>query len=74
MLFETVFSISLLIAIGSAVPASITPLTSAPPRARHLTSGQTSVSPQMAPVTELPSQTLFDDFNYSNYKQLAKHG
>ncbi len=74
MLFETVFSISLLIAIGSAVPASITALTSAPSRALHLTGKQASVSPQMAPVTELPSQTLFDDFNYSNYKQLAKHG
>jgi hypothetical protein len=33
-----------------------------------------SISPPMAHATEPASQTLFDDFNYANGKELAEHG
>src|SRR5258706_7413183 len=74
MLSETVLYISLLFVIGSGVPASITTLASAPPPGQQLTGDKQSVSLLTALATEPSSQTLFDDFNYSNYKQLAKHG
>jgi hypothetical protein len=56
---------------GSGGPASIPTALS---RARQLTGKQPSVSQLRAIGTERSSQTLFDDFNYSNYRQLAKHG
>jgi hypothetical protein len=71
MLFQTWVYLSLLLAVGGG--ASITKSTSAPPLARQLTGNQPFVL-QRSRVTNASSQTLFDDFNYSNYKQLAKHG
>src|SRR5258708_3560259 len=71
MLFQTWVYFGLLLAIGGG--ASTTKFTSAPPPARQLTGNQPFVS-QGSRVKNVSSQTLFDDFNYSNHKQLAKHG
>lgn len=71
MLFQTGVYLSLLLAIGSGV--SINTSTSAPPPVRQLTVKQPSVS-EASQRTKVSSQTLFDDFNYSNYNQLTKHG
>jgi hypothetical protein len=70
MLFQTVIYLSLLLATGSG---AVTKFTSASPPARHQTGEQPAVS-LMSLGTNVPSQTLFDDFNYSSYEQLAKHG
>jgi hypothetical protein len=71
MLFQTVIYLSLLLATGSG--ASVTTLTSASPPLRHQT-GKQQAGSLMSLGTNVSSQTLFDDFNYSNYRQLAKHG
>jgi len=46
---------------------------SAPPLSRQLTGNQPLLS-QGSRAAKVSSQTLFDDFNYSNYQQLARHG
>jgi hypothetical protein len=71
MLFQTGVYLSLLLATGSGV--SITTFTSPPPLVRQLSVKQPAVS-EVSQRTKVSSQTLFDDFNYSNYKQLTKHG
>ncbi len=71
MLFQTGVYLSLLLAIGSGSLASITIFTAVP--AGQLTVEQPAVS-LMSIGANVSSQILFDDFNYSNYKQLARHG
>ena len=63
MLFQTRLCLRLLFAIGSGSLALLT-IFIAPSSAVSQESRRAKVS----------SQTLFDDFNYSNYRQLAKHG
>src|ERR1700704_3827375 len=63
MSFQTRLCLSLPFAIGSGVLASFI----------MLTVPSLAVS-QKSPRAKVSSQTLFDDFTYSNYKQLAKHG
>ena len=73
MLFQTRVYKSFVLAIGSGILASIAIFIAAPVHAERLMGEQPAVSP-MIPGPNLSSQTLFDDFNYSNYQQLAKHG
>jgi hypothetical protein len=72
MRFQTRLLVSLLLAIGSGGLISITMLSGASVRAERPT-GEPAVS-QARRSTKTSSQTLFDDFSYSNYKQLARHG
>ena len=72
MWFQTRLLVSFLIAIGSGGLFSITMLTGASVRAERPT-GEPAIS-QERRSTKNSSQTLFDDFSYSNYKQLARHG
>jgi hypothetical protein len=72
MLFQTRVYQSFVFAIGSGILASII-FTAAPVHGERLTGEQPAVSP-MSLGPNVSSQTLFDDFNYSNNKQLAKHG
>ncbi|MDX6531128.1 MAG: hypothetical protein QOH41_3418 [Blastocatellia bacterium] len=71
ILFQTVIYVSLLLAQGGGAP--ITKSTSARPPARQLTGRQPAVA-QVSSRAKVSAQTLFDDFNYSNYQQLARHG
>jgi hypothetical protein len=73
MSFQTRINLSLLLVIGSGSFASTTIFTAAPVAAQRLMGGQPTVS-QASRSRDVSSQTLFDDFNYSNHKQLAKHG
>src|SRR6266576_1329875 len=73
MLIQTRICRCLLRTIGSASLASVTIFTAAPVRAQRLMGGQPIVS-QARRGGHASSQTLFDDFTYSNYQQLAKHG
>jgi len=73
-LFETGLYISFLFILGGGGPDSITTFANAPSTGRQLTEETQPVSTLMALATERSSQTLFDDFNYSDFKQLAKHG
>src|SRR5260221_9623653 len=69
MLFQTLVYLSLLFAMGSGAANT----RSAPPLARQLNGNQPLLS-QGSRAAKVSSQTLFDDFNYSNYQQLARHG
>src|ERR1700724_2408842 len=73
MLFQTVLSISILF-LGIGDPAATHAFIPAPSHARQPAGKSPSVSRPKAGGTESSSQTLFDDFNYSNYEQLTKHG
>jgi hypothetical protein len=73
MLFQTRIYLNLLLAISSGSLASIAIFTAAPVGAQQLMGGRPTVS-QVSRGRDVSSQTLFDDFNYSNHKQLAKHG
>ena len=73
MLFQARIYHSLLLAIGSGSLASIIILTAPPARGGRLAGGPPAVS-LMTLDTNVSSQILFDDFGYSNYKELAKHG
>jgi hypothetical protein len=69
MLFQTRVHLCLLLAIGSVSFLSIKTFAAVPvgpgrPNAEQPNRSQGSRS----------AETLFDDFNYSNYKQFAKHG
>ncbi len=70
MLFQTRPYLSLLSAIGSGTLASLAIFT--PPSFAGRRTGQ--VASRVSRRTKVSSQILFDDFNYSNYRQLAKHG
>ena len=72
MLRQTGVCLRLLLAIGSGSLSALAILT-APSFAERLTGEQPAVS-QASRRAKVSSQTLFDDFNYSNYRQLAKHG
>ena len=72
MSFQTRLYVSLVLAIGMGSLASITIFT-APSFAGRL-DGERPVVSQMSRRAKVSSQTLFDDFNYSTYKQLARHG
>ena len=73
MLFRTRLCLSLLVAMGSGSLASAQTFRVVPVSARRTTREQPFVS-RVSRGANVPSQTLFDDFNYSNFKQLAKHG
>ena len=73
MLFQIRPYFRLLLVIGSASLSSINALTAPSPPAIRSTGQQQAVS-RVSNRTKVSSQTFFDDFNYSNYKQLAKHG
>src|SRR5256885_8174751 len=70
MLFQTGIYLSLLLTLGAWLPNI--PAAARSPQQR-LTVRQQAVS-QVRRRTKVISQTLFDDFNYSNSKQLARHG
>src|SRR5438132_6404472 len=72
MLFRTRRYVSLLFAIGSGSLALLNGLT-APSFAQRLTGEQLAVS-QARQRAKVSSQRLFDDFNYSNYRKLARRG
>ena len=72
MLLETILFISLLF-VGIGSPAATTAFTTAPSPAGQLAAKGSSVS-QPARGRKPSSQTLFDDFSYSHFKQLTKHG
>src|SRR5689334_15212212 len=73
MLFQTGIYLSLLLILGAGRFDSITtPTISRAPELR-LTVRERPV-PQARRRATVASQTLFDDFNYSNSKLLAKHG
>jgi hypothetical protein len=57
---------------GSSAPTAFAtdPVDSPPPASSHAP----SISLPMAHATEPASQTLFDDFNYANDKELTAHG
>jgi hypothetical protein len=74
MLFETALYISLLIAMRSGEPVSGNTSATAPSHPQQLTNPEPIVSLPKAVPTGPSSQDLFDDFSYTNYKQLAKHG
>jgi hypothetical protein len=74
MLFERLLGIGLLLVLGSGVPAAIGMLGPASPLEQCLTGTKASASVKVALATKPASQTLFDDFNYSNHKQMSKHG
>ncbi len=70
MLFQTRLYLSLLLAIGSGTLAALAIFT--PPSLAERVTGQ--VASRASHRTKVSSQVLFDDFNYSNYRQLARHG
>ena len=72
MLGQTGVCLRVLLAIGSSSLAALSILT-ASSLAERLNAEQPVVS-QASRRAKVSSQTLFDDFNYSNYRQLAKHG
>jgi len=72
MLGQTGVCLRVLLAIGSSSLAALFILT-ASSLAERLNAEQPVVS-QASRRAKVSSQTLFDDFNYSNYRQLAKHG
>ena len=74
MFIETVLYISLLLSAGSGLPASSGTFTAAPAAASRLSRRQASVSAAIALGSEPSSKTLFDDFSYSNFRQLTRHG
>src|SRR5438067_13531375 len=63
---------SYLITIGSASLAFLT-IFASPARAQRLTGQQRTVS-AVSRLVKAIAQTLFDDFSYANYRQLARHG
>jgi hypothetical protein len=73
MSFQTRLYLSFLFVIGTGTLASIIVFNGGSSRAGRSTDSQPLASP-MSLETNLSSQTLFDDFNYSNHRQLAKHG
>jgi hypothetical protein len=73
MLFQTRIYLSLLLAIGGGGLVSIILFDAASVTAGRTTGEQPIVSLVALGTNDSP-HTLFDDFNYSNYKQLAKHG
>jgi hypothetical protein len=73
MLIETALYISLLL-VGIGGPAATAAFIAAPPHPGQPTSKRPKVSQPIARGKESTSPTLFDDFNYSNYEQLTRHG
>jgi hypothetical protein len=73
MLFQARVHLSILLAIGSL---SFLPINRSITAAKRV--GQHTVEPRPHPQRnrswKVSSATLFDDFNYSNHKQFAKHG
>jgi hypothetical protein len=74
MLFETVLYLSLLLVTGSRLPISRDPITTTPSPVRQLNGEQPTVSLPSALGREPSSQILFDDFSYTDFKQLTRHG
>ena len=73
MLFQTGIFLSLLLALGAGRLDSATTATAArSPGPRLIVRGRAVSQARRRP--KVLSQTLFDDFNYSNSKQLARHG
>src|SRR5437588_11710881 len=72
MLGQTGVCLWVMLSIGSSSHAALSILT-ASSLAERLNAEQPVVS-QASRRAKVSSQTLFDDFNYSNYRQLAKHG
>ncbi len=70
MLFQTRLYLNLLLAIGSGTLATLAIFT--PPSLAERVTGQ--VASRVNHRTKVSSQVLFDDFTYSNYRQLARHG
>src|SRR5260370_23189071 len=73
MLRQTGIYLSLVLAIGSGNFISIASSSVAHTPARRPTAGPPAVS-QLSRRAKTSSQTLFDDFSYSTYEQLARHG
>jgi hypothetical protein len=73
MLIETALYISLLL-VGIGGPTANASFIAGPSHPEQPTAKRSSVSQPKARGIESSSQTLFDDFNYSHYKQLTKHG
>jgi len=73
MLFQTRVHLSILLAIGSL---GFLPINTSITAAKSV--GQPRVEPRALPQRnrswKVSSETLFDDFNYSNHKQFAKRG
>src|SRR5260370_9416171 len=72
MLFRARPCPSRVLSIGVGILVSLFMFT-APSVAQWLTARQPAVS-KVSRRAKVSSQTFFDDFNYSNYKQLARHG
>src|SRR5258708_35190247 len=70
MLFQTRIYLSLLLAIGSGTLAALAIFT--PPSLAERVTGP--VASRVSHRKKVSSEVLFDDFNYSNYRQLARHG
>src|SRR5258708_24667402 len=70
MLFQTRLYLSLLLAIGTVTLADLAIFT--PPSLAERVTGQVAL--RVSHRKKVSSQVLFDDFNYSNYQALAKHG
>ncbi len=73
MLIQTRLYVSLLLAIGGGSVASIIMLSPETSVAGQVGVEQRAVS-RIRHRARVSSQTLFDDFSYSNFRQLAKHG
>jgi len=73
MLFQIGLCLILLLAIRGGSLTSTTISTVARTPEQRLPARQPAVS-KVRRRAKASAQTLFDDFNYSNYKQLARHG
>jgi len=73
MVFQIRPYLRLLLAIVGGSVTAITVFIAASSVAGHVSAKQRPVS-RVSHRTRVSSQTLFDDFNYSNFRQLAKHG
>jgi hypothetical protein len=73
MLFQIGLCLSLLLTTRGGSLTSTAISTAAPTPEQQLTAKQPAVS-KLRRRAKASSETLFDDFNYSNYKQLARHG
>ena len=69
MLFQTRVNLCILLAIVSVSPLSIKTANAVP-----VGTGRPNAEKPVRSQGSRSSETLFDDFNYSNYKQFAKHG
>lgn len=72
--FATVLYITVLFVMVSGGRDASNAAPTAPAALRDTAGGQPAISLETALGADGSGQTLFDDFSYSNYKQLARHG